>query len=102
MQKHRGYQAPPLVAIKHGPRRAFAQSIKRFAAHSPQDAEAASAACVDRAEKTDTEHQDIHNEQDGGNRRRAAEESGETFAQSCEGESQACAAFVAARRVKSD
>ncbi len=97
-----GDEAIPLVHGENRVREAEAEAIGGFATHAPQDCEAASLTVRGQGHEFDGEHDDVEDEEAGGDGSVAAEEFGEAFADLGHGEAEVGAAVVTAGGVDAD
>jgi hypothetical protein len=97
-----GDEAIPLVPDEDGVGEAGAESIGGFAAHAPEDCKAAGLAVRGHGHEFDGEHDDVEDEEAGGDGSVATEEFGKAFADLGHREAEIGAAVVAAGGVDAD
>jgi hypothetical protein len=97
-----GDEAIPLVHDEDGEREAGAEAIDGFAAHAPENGEAAALAVRDHGHEFHGEHEDVDDEEAGGDGSVAAEKFGEALTDFSHREAEIGAAVVTARGVDAD
>ena len=102
VEKGGGDEAIPLVHDEDGEGEAGAESVSGFAAHAPENCEAAGLAVRGHSHEFDGEHDDVEDEEAGGDGSVAAEKFSEAFADFGHRETEVGAAVVTARGVDAD
>src|SRR5689334_6518409 len=103
MEEHGGDQPPPLMPIEDGGAEACAEAVLRLTDQAPQYGQASPFPDSSEREPAHAEHENVGDKQGSSDGRFVlAEDSGKFFAERGEGETQAGAAFVAARGADAD
>ena len=103
VEKHGGDDAPPLMNLDLKVRRnAHTQANSRLAAQAPEDGEAARFAGLNDHHQSDREHEEIGDEEHGGDGGVAAGQFAQLLAEGGHGKVEVGAAFVAAGGVDAD
>lgn len=102
VEKGGGDEAIPLVHDEDGEGEAGAESVSGFAAHAPENCEAAGLAVRGHSHEFDGEHDDVEDEEAGGDGSVAAEKFGEAFADLGHREAEIGAAVVTACGIDAD
>ena len=97
-----GDESIPLMHDEDGERETEAEAIGGFATHAPKDRQATGQAVCGHGHEFDGEHDDVDDEEAGGDGSVAAEKFGETFADLGHREFEIGAAVVTARGVDAD
>jgi hypothetical protein len=97
-----GDEAIPFVHFENGEVEAGAEAIGGHSTHAPENGEAAALAICGHGHEFDGEHDDVDDEEDGGDRSVAAEEFRDAFADLGHGEAEIGAAVVTAGGVDAD